>query len=164
MGTKQISFSFKEFNNENELEHDEIMLVRAARKITGKAYAPYSGFNVGAAVLLKSGIIVSGTNVENAAFTSGICAERNALANAIISYPDDEVTAIAIAANTVDGFTREYISPCGDCRQFILEEESRKGTKIKIILAGIDKYAVIDSISYLLPLQFGKNNLNTILP
>lgn len=164
MGTKQISFAFKEYANETELEQDEIMLIRAARKASVHAYAPYSGFNVGAAVLLKSGLIVTGANVENAAFTSGICAERNALANAIVTYPGDDVTAIAIVANTINGFTREYISPCGSCRQSILEEEARKGSKIKIILAGTEKYAVIDSISVLLPLQFDKNNLSINLP
>ena len=105
------------------------------------AYAPYSKFSVGAAIRLGSGTIVCGANVENAAFPSGICAERSALANSISNHPDDKPSAIAIAAKTSDGFTDDPVPPCGNCRQVIAEEELRTGQHIRIILSGKTKTA-----------------------
>jgi cytidine deaminase len=129
-----------------------------------QAYAPYSKFRVGAAVRLDSGIIVRGTNVENAAFPSGICAEQNAISTTVSNYIGDKPRAIAIAAITDDGQLTDPVPPCGNCRQVIAEEESRTGNQIKIILSGKNKTLVIDSISCLLPLQFNMKNLKVILP
>lgn len=161
--TRSISFSFKEFENFNELNDSDRELVLAARNSAEMAYAPYSKFRVGAAIRLKSGMIVRGANVENAAFPSGICAERSALANSISNYPEDKPVAIAIASMTSDGITENIPSPCGNCRQVIAEEESRIGDKIRIILSGKNKTVFIDSISDLLPLQFNKENLRAII-
>ncbi len=158
--TLNISFSYKEFESVEELDFDERELIFAAREAAQHAYAPYSKFRVGAAVRLDNGIIVCGTNVENAAFPSGICAEQNAISTLVSNYINDKSLAIAIAALTEDGKLTDPVPPCGNCRQVIAEEESRTGNQIKIILSGRNKTQVIDSISCLLPLQFNKKNLN----
>jgi cytidine deaminase len=161
--TKSISFSFKEFENFNELTDSDRQLILAARESAEKAYAPYSKFRVGAAIKLESGLIIKGANVENAAFPSGICAERSALSNSISNFPYDKPVTIAIASMNSEGITDDFPSPCGNCRQVIAEEESRIGNKIRIILSGKNKIAIIDSVSDLLPLQFNKENLKVNL-
>lgn len=159
-----ISFSYTEIENPDELSLEEKELVVSARKTALNAYAPYSKFRVGAAIRLQSGRIVCGANVENAAFPAGICAERSALSNAVSNYPDDHAVSIAISAHTEDGLTIEPVPPCGTCRQVISEEESRNGNKIKVILSGKSKTLIIGSMSSLLPLKFNKENLKIILP
>jgi cytidine deaminase len=154
----------KEYEKTEELDSGDRELILAAKEAALNAYAPYSKFRVGAAVRLKSGRIVCGANVENAAFPSGICAERSALSNSISNHNDDKPETIAIAAMTDDGLTENPPSPCGNCRQVIAEEESRIGNKIKIILSGKNKTMVIESISCLLPLQFNNKNLKVNLP
>jgi len=161
--TNNISFRYKEFDNSSELGHDDAELVAAAREAALNAYAPYSKFKVGAAIRLESGKIVSGANVENAAFPSGICAERNALSNSVTNHNGDNPVALAVAAMNEEGFTIEPVTPCGNCRQVIAEEESRIGKEIRIILAGKTKVFVIESISSLLPLQFNNKNLKVNL-
>jgi len=161
--TNKISFSYKEFENHDELGAEDRELVLAARESALNAYAPYSMFRVGAAIRLESGIIVCGANVENAEFPSGICAERTALSNSVSNYHNDKPLVIAIAAMTEDGLTEEPVPPCGNCRQVIAEEESRTGNKIRIILSGKRKTMIIESISCLLPLQFNKKNLKVNL-
>ena len=162
--TKNISFSYTEYENILELDSDDMDLVIAAREAALKAYAPYSKFKVGAAVRLQSGIVVRGANIENAAFPSGICAERSAFSNSISNHPEDKPVAMAIAAMTNDGLTDDSPCPCGNCRQVIAEEELRIGNKIRIILSGKNKTQIIDCIGSLLPLQFNRNNLNVNLP
>jgi cytidine deaminase len=162
--TKNISFSYTEYEKTEELDSDDMELIIAAREAALNAYAPYSEFKVGAAVRLESGIIVRGANVENAAFPSGICAERSALSNSISNHPKDKPIAIAIASMTEEELTDGFPSPCGSCRQVIAEEESRTGNNIKIILSGKNKTQIIDGISSLLPLQFKRKNLQINLP
>lgn len=152
--TKNISISYTEYEGPEELETRDQDLIIAAKEAAGMAYAPYSKFMVGAALRLESGRIVHGSNVENAAFPSGICAERNVIAAAVSNFPNDKPVAIAIAAMSGDGFTAEPVSPCGNCRQVIAEEESKTGKQIRIILTGKTRIRVIESISHLLPLQF----------
>ena len=152
--TNSISFSFTEYENLEELESPDRDLVLSARAAALKAYAPYSKFRVGAAVRLVSGRIVSGANVENAAFPSGICAERSALAYSVSNFPEDHPVAIAIAAFSGESLTKGQVSPCGSCRQVIAEEEMRIGKKIRLVLSGSAKTLVIESIRSLLPLQF----------
>jgi len=159
-----ISFKYNEFGSTSELDNGDDELVAASREVALNAYAPYSGFRVGAAARLESGVIVCGANVENAAFPSGICAERSAVSNAVSNHRDDKIIAIAISALTAAGETSEPVSPCGNCRQVLSEEESRNGNKIRIILAGSSKIKVIDSISDLLPLRFNGSSLKLILP
>ncbi len=162
--TNNISFSYTEYDKTEELDSDDMELVKAARESALNAYAPYSKFRVGAAVRLESGVIVRGANVENAAFPSGICAERSALSNSISNYPKDKPISIAIASMTEDGITENSPSPCGNCRQVIAEEELRIGNQIRIILSGKNKTLIIESISGLLPLQFNRKSMNINLP
>ncbi len=162
--TNNITFSYTEYEKTEELDSGDMELVVAARETAINAYAPYSKFRVGAAVRLESGAIICGANVENAAFPSGICAERSALANSISNHNPDKPVTLAIASMTANGLTEDPPSPCGNCRQVIAEEESRSGNQIKIILSGKDKTLIINSISNLLPLQFNRKNLKISLP
>jgi cytidine deaminase len=156
---KSISFNYKEFDKPEDLDPADLELLEKAREIALNAYAPYSGFMVGAALRLESGKIISGTNVENAAFPSGICAERNAISNASANHPGDKPEAIAIAAFSGEKHSSEPVSPCGNCRQVIAEEEYRNGRKIRIILGGQNKIRIIESGGDLLPLQFNSESL-----
>jgi cytidine deaminase len=162
--TKNISFSYNEYEKTGELDPGDMELIVAARESALNAYAPYSNFRVGAAIRLESGTIVRGANVENAAFPSGICAERSAISNSVSNHHEDKPVAIAIAAMNDQGLTEESPAPCGSCRQVISEEESRTGNKIRIILSGKHKTLIIDSIGSLLPLQFNRKGLNFSLP
>jgi cytidine deaminase len=162
--TNNISFSYTEYEKTEELTAEDQELVEAARNAAMNAYAPYSNFKVGAALRLSSGKIICGANVENAAFPSGICAERNALANSVANYPDDKPVAMAIASRTNNEVNEDFPSPCGFCRQVIAEEEFRTGNKIKLLLSGRHKTFEIESVADLLPLQFNRHNLNIILP
>jgi cytidine deaminase len=159
MTTRNISTSFTEFNSIEELDQDDRDLVIAAREAAQNAYAPYSKFRVGAAVKLETGIIIRGANVENAAFPSGICAERSALSYSASNYPAIKPIAISVAAFTEDGLTKEPVPPCGNCRQVIAEEEYRNKKNIRLILSGESKIQIFEKGGDLLPLQFNRNNL-----
>jgi cytidine deaminase len=139
----------------DELSAEDREVVDAARAATANSYAIYSGFNVGAAVRLANGVIVKGSNQENAAYPSGLCAERTTLFWANSQYPDQAVLTLAIAARTANGELDTPIPPCGACRQVILETEKRFGKAIRIILFGAkESYVVEDGIKALLPLSF----------
>ncbi len=161
---RSISFSYTEYDKPDELDAADQELIEAAKKAAGRAYAPYSGFRVGAALGLESGRIVTGSNVENAAFPSGICAERTAISYSVSNYPDDNPVAMAITAVDNDGIIAEEVSPCGNCRQVIAEEEMRTGKKIRIIISGKSRILEVDSGSHLLPLLFSKSSLKIKLP
>lgn len=156
---REISFKYLEVETPGELDHEDRKLLDAAIGAAENAYAPYSGFRVGSALRLSSGEIVTGANVENAAFPSGICAERNAISNAVTNYPGDKLLTIAIAALAKDGQTADPVAPCGNCRQVILEEETRSGSGIRLILGGRKKILIIEKGSDLVPLQFSKTDL-----
>lgn len=138
----------------DELPGEELSLVAAAINASKQAYAPYSNFHVGAAVLLANDVIVTGSNQENAAYPSGLCAERVALFHASHQYPSIPVVALALAAET-GGEQVERISPCGACRQVLLEAEQRLGIHIKVLLCGEKEVTVAESVEALLPLCFG---------
>ena len=142
-----------------ELSEEDKRLRNAAVEAAKDAYAPYSHFFVGAAVLLEDGTIVKGNNQENAAYPSGLCAERVALFSVGASFPDIPVAALAIISMK-DGEIQSSISPCGACRQVILETEQRYGLPVRILLCGSDETIIISSAKDLLPLCFGKNNLS----
>lgn len=156
---RDISFTYLEYDNVNELDTDDQELVSIAKETAGSAYAPYSKFNVGAALRLESGRIIRGCNVENAAFPSGFCAERAAIAGAVSNYGGDKPVVMAIAAASSYGITEECVSPCGNCRQVLSEEEVRSGNNIRVILAGKNKIMIVESVSHLLPLGFSIKNL-----
>lgn len=142
-----------------ELTEVEKKLIDAAKEASNRSYAPYSRFQVGAAVRLAGGVLVSGSNQENAAYPSGICAERTTLFYANSQYPDRAVEALAIAAQTGGEFIEHPTAPCGACRQVILETEERYRYPIRIYLYGTDEVYIVDSIRGLLPLCFGKSDL-----
>lgn len=135
-------------------------LIERAKLATQNAYAPYSGFRVGAAVLLSNGQIIQGSNQENAAYPSGLCAERVALFTANAEYPDTKVEVIAIAAFHDGDYTETPCCPCGSCRQTMLEVENRYEYPIKVIMYGKDKIYEVESAKALLPLSFDKGSLS----
>ncbi|MBQ8564406.1 MAG: cytidine deaminase [Bacteroidaceae bacterium] len=145
--------------NYNELTEAQKNLIDCAKEACMSAYAPYSQFNVGAAALLDNGEVVSGSNQENAAYPSGTCAERTTLFYAGAQYPNNAVTKLAIAAYKGGEYTTTPTAPCGACRQVILETEHRYNTPIEILLYGKEKIYIIQSIESLLPLCFGKTDL-----
>lgn len=138
----------------NELKEADRKLIEAAMEATRRSYAPYSHFSVGAAALLDNGIVVTGTNQENAAYPSGLCAERTTLFYANSQYPDQPVITLAIAARTEKDFIDTPIPPCGACRQVILETEKRYQHPVRILLYGKECIYEIESIGDLLPLSF----------
>lgn len=150
----KIEIPYKVFSID-ELKVEDQLLIQAAREATSRSYAPYSHFHVGAAAKLENGIIVSGTNQENVASPSGLCAERTALFYANSQYPDQKVKALAIAACHADkGIPHTPITPCGACRQVMLETENRYGFPIRILLCGEKEVYVIKSAKDLLPFSF----------
>jgi cytidine deaminase len=138
----------------DELNETDRNLVEQAKKATETSYAPYSKFNVGAAVSLENGETISGSNQENAAFPSGTCAERTTIFYASARFPGVRFCKLAIAAFTDGEFVEEPISPCGACRQAILEYEKLGGQPIEILLAGRNKVYKLQGIRSLLPLSF----------
>ena len=142
----------------SELPDEERLWIDAAVASSNQAYAPYSEFNVGAAVILNNGQIVTGNNQENAAYPSGMCAERVALFYAGAQYSDIPVKAIVIVA-TKNDVIQQQISPCGACRQVLLETEKRYKQPIRILLYGNEVVYAIDSAESLLPLSFSADNL-----
>ena len=143
----------------DELAAEDQKLVQAAKDATNGSYAPYSGFCVGAAARLGDGTIVIGSNQENVAFPSGLCAERTTLFAANAQHPDQPVMALAIAARNKDGFLSQPIPPCGGCRQVISGVEQRYNQPIRILLYGTTGIHVVDGIDALLPLQFSNEYL-----
>jgi len=141
----------------DELTAEEQHLVQMAIAATDRSYAPYSHFRVGAAVRLANGVELSGSNQENAAYPSGLCAERTALFYAGAQYPDEPVRMLAIAARGTDGeLTFEPTGPCGACRQVIVESETRAGGPIRILLYGRKCIYIVEGIRALLPLCFSE--------
>lgn len=150
----QLTVPMKECSYE-ELCATDRMLIDKAREATSGSYAPYSHFLVGAAILLADGSVVSGANQENAAFPSGTCAERTAAYWAAATHPGVAMRKIAIAArrDNSTAFQTSPISPCGSCRQALLEYEHLYGA-IEVILYGTDKIYILPSVASLLPLCF----------
>lgn len=140
----------------DELNKDEAELISAAHNATFGSYAPYSKFHVGAAIRLDDGTIVSGANQENAAFPSGMCAERTAAYYAGAKYPDLKFESIAIAARDGESeeLTENHISPCAACRQALLEYERLAGKGIKVFMVSKDSILEAESVSSLVPLSF----------
>lgn len=143
-----------QFCQMEELSADEQRLVQLAIKATENSYAPYSHFCVGAGIRLENGMEIMGANQENAAFPSGLCAERTAIFGAQAQYPDQHIEAIAIAAKNADGLMAKPVSPCGSCRQVMLEIEDRYKKPMKVYLYGTEGVYVIQSVKDLLPLCF----------
>ncbi|RTL09858.1 MAG: cytidine deaminase [Flavobacteriaceae bacterium] len=158
---KQISISTTiSVLTKEELSQEETSLMSQAFEARSKAYAPYSKFTVGAAILLDNGIVIQGSNQENAAYPSGLCAERVAIFYAGSTYPNAKIVKMFITASPQDRDLEEPIPPCGSCRQAIAEYEFKQDTPIAIFFMGAkgDIYKS-DSLKNILPLVFDKNHL-----
>ena len=143
-----------------ELSAQERELVEAAKKATESSYSPYSHFQVGAALRLYCGEIITGSNQENAAYPVGSCAERTALFWCGANRPGENITSIAIAAQTGGRFTKDPIAPCGMCRQALLEVEHKQGAPIRVLLYGEEGTHCIESVEALMPLTFNAESMD----
>jgi cytidine deaminase len=160
MKEKNLNIQFKEFNKIEELTPEDADLLETARRASKNAYAPYSGFQVGAVVQLENHFIVEGNNQENAAYPSGLCAERVALFAASAQFPGIPVIAIAITAKSADFLIDYPVTPCGACRQVMAEYENHHHRPIRLILAGeTGKIMVFENIASLLPFGFDSSHL-----
>jgi len=157
MKKKEIRTKILLYDTKEELSKTDFDLVKMAEEAAMHSYAPYSEFQVGAAVLLANGKVIKGSNQENAAYPSGLCAERVALFYANAEYPKVAVDAIAISAFTKGDFIEQPVPPCGACRQVILETEIRFRTPIRIIMASKNKIQVVENAHSLLPLNFDES-------
>ena len=155
-----ITSEFTDYDSVSELPSDVQLLMEQAIEIRKKAYAPYSKFRVGTAILLDNGKIVLGSNQENAAYPSGLCAERVAIFSAGTLYPEAKIVTIAISATSDTNPTLTPIPPCGACRQSISEYEIKQEVPIEIYFMG-ESGSVYksDSLKNLLPLMFDKKLL-----
>ena len=153
METKNITTNILIYRFD-ELSPEYQDLIEKAKEQTKKAYAPYSHFNVGSAVLLANKKIICGNNQENIAYPSGLCAERVSVFYANSQYPEIPIKAIAIAAHTKEEFTDFPINPCGACLQVLLEIENKQKENIILILYGKKEIHIIKSIKECLPLIF----------
>lgn len=153
----EINYQFVRLEEVNDTDRQ---LIELAKMATNNAYANYSHFYVGAALLLANGQTVIGANQENAAFPSGLCAERSAIFAAQSQNPEQPIVALAIAARNVNGFLVEPISPCGACRQVILEMEDRYRRPIRILLYGTHGVYILQSVKDLLPFSFVDANMH----
>jgi len=160
MKNVEIHCSLTEYESLEELTNDERELLAEAKASMNKAYAPYSHFHVGAAIMLENGIILRGNNQENASYPTGLCAERVAIFAAGANYPNVKIKALAITANSDLFHVNKPITPCGACRQAIAEYEHRYHQDIRLIMSGESgKVLIANSISNLLPYQFNADDL-----
>jgi len=160
MKQKRFEFSFEVYDSIDELNPDDQQLLIEARNVTDNAYAPYSNFHVGAAAKLSNNKIVTGANQENASYPVGICAERVLLSAISSLYPGIPLETMAVSYQSKKMKSDHPISPCGMCRQALLEFEGRTIKPIRLILAGlVGKIYVIKSASQLLPLAFSSEEL-----
>jgi len=158
---KEITFQIKftEYEATDQLTESDNGLIMKAREAAKNAYAPYSGFRVGAAVQLGNGITVTGNNQENAAYPSGLCAERTALFYASGQYPNVPILAMAVSTLNGTDVPSEIAKPCGACRQVMAEYEDISGHPLRIILDSADKVVIINGIDNLLPFRFKREDL-----
>lgn len=156
----EIKTQISVFDSINELPDSAKILMEKAFEAKQTAYAPYSKFRVGAALLLENGKIITGNNQENAAYPSGICAERVAIWKASSDYPDQRILELAITASSSSQITKEPVAPCGACRQTLSEYELKQVAKIEVYFMGeIGKVIKTDSVLELLPIAFDKSFL-----
>ncbi|MCT4582112.1 MAG: cytidine deaminase [Flavobacteriales bacterium] len=153
MKKKTIEIAYQSLQFE-ELSQENQMLIQKADEIRDKAYAVYSDFYVGAALLLDTGDVVLGNNQENIAFPSSLCAERVAIFYCKANYPNSKIRKLAITAKSIKEAYNEVVTPCGSCRQVISEYERNQNSPIEIILKGQNEILIFKSINDLLPLSF----------
>ena len=154
MTNKEIKIAYQEYDSIDELKAKDKELAQAAIDATATAYAPYSKFNVGAAVLFEDGEIVKGSNQENAAYPSGICAERTALFYASASRPNKAMAALAIAASQEGSLLETPVTPCGACRQVMAQYQLKSGLPMMVLLIGAHSILKFEKVDDLLPFIF----------
>ena len=154
MTSKEIRIVYNEYESLDQLELRDRELAQAAIEATKSSYAPYSHFNVGAAVRLDNGEIIKGSNQENAAYPSGICAERTAMFYASANYPENAMTAIAITASQNGTLCDNPATPCGSCRQVMAQYQTKGGQPMEILLIGGKKIWKFGKVDDVLPLIF----------
>mgnify|MGYP002660929247 CR=1 FL=1 len=160
MKNVEIHCNLTEYESVDELDLDDRELLVEAKASMNKAYAPYSHFHVGAAIMLENGIILRGNNQENASYPIGLCAERVAVFQAGSIYPEAKILKMAITAASDTNQTAAPIPPCGSCRQSIAEYEIKQDTPIEIYFMGeIGTIYKSNSLKNLLPFMFDKNFL-----
>ncbi|MFD2589142.1 cytidine deaminase [Croceitalea marina] len=160
MEKKKIEFELSIYNAEDELSKEEQDLLYKATEARANAYAPYSNFQVGVAILLENGEIVIGNNQENASYPSGLCAERVAIFQAGARFPNQKIISMAITATSKNYVVDTPAGPCGNCRQSIAEYEQKQKTPITILMRGEKgKIYKCNSIAELLPLAFNNSFL-----
>jgi len=160
MDKRNLEIQYTVFKGMEELIDEDRMLVDRAKQISLSAYAPYSMFRVGAAVLLDNNEIFTANNQENASYPEGLCAERIALFYAMSQYPSQGIKSIAIYGNNGKDELTGFISPCGGCRQVMLECENRGKNKIRILLSGLSgEILLIEGVGNMLPFQFSAKDL-----
>ena len=159
---KQRAYTVRmyEYDRLDELSEEQVLLVNSAIKAARDAYAPYSEYHVGAALRLANGEIIFGNNQENAAYPSGLCAERVAIFYAGARHPDVAVQSIAIAAIREGILQEGPVAPCGACRQVLYEKESQGEVPMELILYGSKMIQVLNKVTDLLPLPFKLEDLS----
>ena len=156
----QIETKLSVFESFEELSQSEKEFMNQAVEIRKKAYAPYSKFQVGAAVVLDNGVVLQGSNQENAAYPSGLCAERVVIFYAGANYPTNKIVKLFISATPSNRDSENPIPPCGSCRQSIAEYEIKQDLPIEIYFMGAKgEVYKSDSLKNLLPFMFDKSNL-----
>jgi cytidine deaminase len=157
---KELRLFYEEYGSDKELPAGDAVLLATSREVTIHAYAPYSHFRVGAAARLVNGVIITGTNQENASYPAGICAERTLLSVAGAQYPGVAIETLAISYHNELGTSDRPISPCGICRQSLQEFEQRTGKAMRVVLGGMEgKVLVLPESGLLLPLAFTSDEL-----
>ncbi len=152
---KDWSISYEDYESWKQLDEDDRLLVQAAYNICENAYAPYSNFKVGASLKMSDDQIITGSNQENVAFPSGLCAERVALFYAGSNFPDLQVNTLCIVAKGPFASPDKLLSPCGACRQVIAQSESRQENDLRVILVSQnERTMVFNSAKDLLPFAF----------
>lgn len=154
MTSKEIRIVYNEYESLDQLEPRDRELAQAAIDATKSSYAPYSNFNVGAAVRMDNGEIIKGSNQENAAYPSGLCAERTAMFYASANYPGNAMTAIAITASQDGRLCDNPATPCGSCRQVMAQYQTKGGKPMEILLVGREKIWKFEKVDDILPLIF----------
>ncbi|HMW66318.1 MAG TPA: cytidine deaminase [Chitinophagaceae bacterium] len=160
MDKKKFEFAYEVYDDSSKLNEQDAWLLNEARQVTQQAYAPYSNFHVGAVAILENGEVVAGTNQENASYPVGTCAERVLLGTLATLHPKVPIVSMAISYNSKEVKSDHPISPCGMCRQALLEYEGRVQKPIRLILGGMEgEIFLIQSASLLLPLAFSSSEL-----
>lgn len=161
MNKQEYQFKYDVYESIKDLSEEDAWLLSEARQVTQHAHAPYSHFQVGAVARLDNGQTVAGSNQENASFPVGLCAERVLLASAASLFPKVPIKTIAISYHNDNGESNHPISPCGICRQSLLEYENRNKYPIRLILGGMEgKVYIIERAGMLLPLSFTADDLS----